>query len=297
MTSQLQYYQQTLIEKVKRYHTGEGVIETAIPTFNLIRSTTELSSSPTVYEPMLCVLLQGEKRIYVGDEEYAFRELNTLIVPVMMPVIGKIVKATPENPYLGFCMSIDMHELADLVIDMAQVIVNKEVQPCSLSIIDTDEALMSVFTRLMALLEKESDIPILLPMLKRELLFRLLQTSIGCQLRQFLLFDTQANRVSKAIELIKERFDESLRVKDLADTANMSESSFYNAFKSVTSMSPLQYQKQIRLNEARRIMLHDGLEAAAASYKVGYESPSQFSREYSRLFGISPVADVSRFRK
>ncbi|MCY7293928.1 AraC family transcriptional regulator [Alteromonas sp. a30] len=297
MTTRLQYYQLELIEKVKRYHSGEGALDTIIPTFRLIRSSTELSSSPTVYEPMLCVLLQGEKRIYVGNDEFAFKELNMLIVPVMMPVIGKVVKATPDKPYLGFCINIDMHELADLVIDMAQISENKDVHPCCLNIIDTDEELMSVFSRLMSLLENESDIPILLPMLKREMLFRLLQTSIGCQLRQFLLFDTQANRVSKAIELIKERYDESLRVKDLADTANMSESSFYNAFKSVTSMSPLQYQKQIRLNEARRIMLHEGLEAAAASYKVGYESPSQFSREYSRLFGISPVADVSRFRK
>lgn len=137
----------------------------------------------------------------------------------------------------------------------------------------------------------------MLPLLKREMLYRLLIGPLGNQLLKFTLIDSNAHRISKVIEILRQHYDQQLRIKDLASAVHLSESALFQAFKAVTSMSPLQFQKQIRLNEARRIMLHEGLEAATASYKVGYESPSQFSREYSRLFGVPPKTDVVRFRQ
>lgn len=296
MSEQLEIYRNDLIAIVNEHHRGEGVLETAIPSIRFFRSSEKTSTSPTIYEPMFCLLLQGEKRIHLGNEEFSFNELDYLMVPVMVPVVGSIVCASASKPYIGISISLDLQELADLIIDMAGSL-DEHDSPQSLNINRADEELMSVVKRMLTLLDNQDEISILLPMLKRELMFRLLKGPAGCQLRQFLLFDTQANRISKVMDHIKQHFDSTLRVKELASSVNMSESSLYNAFKSVTSMSPLQYQKQIRLNEARRIMLQDGLDAAAASYRVGYESPSQFSREYSRLFGIPPIADVSRYRR
>lgn len=197
-------------------------------------------------------------------------------------------------------MTLDMRVLSELVTEMGESypIHSPSVSPsgCCMERYDVDEGILSVFERLLALHDCPTDIPILLPMLKRELMYRVLSGPAGYQLRQFLMYDSSASRMSKVIEIIRQNFDEPLKIKQLANAVNMSESALYTSFKSVTTMSPLQYQKQLRLNEAKRIMIHEGLEAATAGYKVGYGSPSQFSREYSRLFGAPPGADINRVR-
>lgn len=288
---------QALLAKVQALSAVDGLLETAIPGLKIFQRSEDASGSPTVYEPMLCVLLQGEKRIDVGPQSFAFHECECLLIPVMLPVVGRVINASPERPYVGISFDLDMRELAELVIDMADVARPCTADPHSINIICADEPLFSVFDRFIDLLNAPADIPVLLPLLKRELMYRLLKGPLGEQLRQFLLFDTQANRIAKVLDIIRHQFTQPLRIPDLAAQVHMSESALYAGFKAVTSMSPLQYQKQLRLNEARRIMLQDGLEAAAASYRVGYESPSQFSREYSRLFGAPPATDVNRFRQ
>lgn len=296
MNEKISFYQQALIELTSRINDGDGVRQTNVPGLKTVRTCHTSCTHPTIYEPMFCLLLQGGKKLRMGEKEINFKEMSYLMVPVMLPVIGEIVNACNDKPYVGVSIDLDMRILSELVSDMGEGFYANGPNGCCMNNYDVDESILSVFQRLLQLHEAPKDIPVLLPMLKRELMYRVLNGPGGVQLRQFLMHDSNASRMSKVIEMIRANFDEPLKVKQLANAVNMSESALYNSFKSVTSMSPLQYQKQLRLNEARRIMIHEGLEAATAGYKVGYGSPSQFSREYSRLFGAPPAADINRVR-
>ncbi len=273
-----------------------GVIDSIIPDLVLYRSEVTTEVTPVIYEPSLCIMLQGEKEVYLSNDRIVYDPLSYLLVPVTVPASGKVTKASPKTPYLALRLTIDLKELADLVIDLGGRVERSKEQVKAISVGRVDEGLLSAIARLLQLLDKPSDIPVLYPLLKREILYRLLLGDLGSQLRDFMLLDSQGHRISKVIEVLRKKYNEPLRIKDLADEVHLSESALFQAFKAVTGMSPLQYQKKLRLNEARRIMLHEGIEAATASYKVGYESPSQFSREYSRLFGAPPKADIERMR-
>jgi AraC-like DNA-binding protein len=273
-----------------------GGIESLIPELFLYRTDVPTEVTPVVYEPSLCIMLQGEKEVYLNTDRLIYDPLSYLLVPITVPVSGKVTQASPEQPYLALRMTIDLKELADLVIDLGGRVERSTSQVKAMSMGRVDESLLSAVSRLVQLLDKPADIPVLYPLLKREILYRLLLGDLGSQLRDFMLLDSQGHRISKVIELLRKKYNEPLRIKELADEVHLSESALFQAFKAVTAMSPLQYQKKLRLNEARRIMLHEGVEAATASYKVGYESPSQFSREYSRLFGAPPKTDIERVR-
>jgi AraC-like DNA-binding protein len=286
-----------MVDQLKHTLPATGVKEHTELGMMMYRSDEPTEKSPVVYDPIVCFLLQGEKKISVGSDIIRYRPMEFLLVPVTLPATGRIINATPEHPYLGMAMSIDLKVLSELVIDMGDQLPPSPECAKGMNTGLSDFALTSAFSRLLQLAERPQDIPIMLPLIKREILYRLLMSEVGGQLRDFTLFDSQAHRIVKVIDQLRQRFNEPLRIKDLADSVHMSESSLYQSFKSVTSMTPLQFQKQIRLNEARRIMLFDGVEASTASYRVGYESPSQFSREYSRLFGAPPKTDISRFKK
>ncbi|RVT46190.1 AraC family transcriptional regulator [Rheinheimera sediminis] len=273
-----------------------GAMESIIPDLCLYRTEVTTEITAVVYEPSLCIMLQGEKEVYLSNDRIVYDPLSYLLVPVTVPASGKVTKASAKTPYLGLRLTIDLKELADLVIDVGGRVERSKEQVKAISVGRVDEGLLSAIARLLQLLDKPSDIPVLYPLLKREILYRLLLGDLGSQLRDFMLLDSQGHRISKVIEILRKKFNEPLRIKDLADEVHLSESALFQAFKAVTGMSPLQYQKKLRLNEARRIMLHEGIEAATASYKVGYESPSQFSREYSRLFGAPPKTDIERVR-
>ena len=275
---------------------ADGVKECIIPELYLYRTEVTTDVTPVVYDPSLCIMLQGEKEVYLNNDKLVYDPLSYLLVPVTVPVSGKVTKASVNKPYLALKMTIDLKKLADLVIDLGGRVERSKDQVKAMSVGRVDEALLSAVSRMVQLLDKPSDIPVLYPLLKREILYRLLLGDLGSQLRDFMLLDSQGHRISKVIEILRKKFNEPLRIKDLADEVHLSESALFQAFKAVTAMSPLQYQKKLRLNEARRIMLHEGIEAATASYKVGYESPSQFSREYSRLFGAPPKTDIERVR-
>jgi AraC-like DNA-binding protein len=294
--SSLEKERQQLADLIRQLTTQDGAQETAIEELVLFRSDTPTKVTPVVYEPAFCVLVQGSKVIYCGDETIHYNALQYLLVPVMMPVAGKIHTASSTEPYFGVRMGINMRELTDLIIDTADH--GKSIEKAKgLNVGQVDQPLLNALHRLVQLSQRPIDIPVMLPLLRREILYRLLQGEQGSLLRDFTRIDSQAHRIASVIELITQRFDQTLRVKELAEKVHLSESALFQAFKAVTTMSPMQFQKQLRLNEARRIMLNEGTEAATASYKVGYESPSQFSREYSRLFGASPKADVARFRQ
>lgn len=293
---------QRLAQLVQRRMPGEGMQESGLAGLAFGRANDTSSCVSSVYEPSLGFIVQGSKSLQLGDRTLVYKPLSYLASSVHLPVLGQVIGASAEEPYLAIKVSVDPQEVTDLVIEMGDQAPTFEADAacsevsCGLCVAQMDLEMLDAITRLVELLDRPADAPILAPLIRREILYRALMGEMGPRMRKFALADSQANRVSRVIAVLKNRFTEPLRVGDLADLANMSESSLYHSFKQVTRMSPLQFQKKLRLHEARRLMLTEGLEAASASYRVGYESPSHFSREYSRMFGAPPRADVNKLR-
>lgn len=274
---------------------GNGIHPTAIAQLKFTRddaSTTVCS----VYEPALAIIVQGKKKILLGEETYYYGANQYLVVSVELPTRGFIVESTPDQPYLGFFLKLSPLELCDMVAQVQPRTDAKDSSYRGLFVSDIDLPLMDCALRLTQLLDTPQDIPFLAPMIIREIYYRLLTGEQGEAIRQMATSGSNMQRIAGVIERIKTDFTQSLRVEVLAEQANMSASSFHRHFKAVTSMSPLQYQKQLRLLEARRLMLAEDADATHAAYQVGYESPSQFSREYSRMFGAPPIQDIQRLR-
>lgn len=290
-----------LADLVSARVTEEGVYETDIPGLDLFRVDAPTPCMSTVYEPSLCVIAQGRKTVQLGDREIIYGALTYMVSSVDLPVNGRVVDASPEHPFLAVKININPAEVADLVLQLGDAAPPEEPMDCpytacGLCVAQVDLGILDAMTRLVALLDSPTDARILAPLIQREIIYRALRGEMGGRMREFVSADSQQNRISRVISVLKDRFAEPLRVRDLAEDVNMSESTLYHSFKQVTRMSPLQFQKKLRLHEARRLMLSEGLEAATASYRVGYESPSHFSREYSRMFGAPPRADVDKLR-
>ncbi|MDX1757410.1 MAG: AraC family transcriptional regulator [Marinobacter sp.] len=302
LDAEFERLRQRLASTIERWTPNQQVQETLVPGLHLFRSDAPTSCSAAVYEPSICFVVQGGKSVSFGDRELIYQPLTYMVSSVHLPVQGRILDASPATPYLAFKLVVDPQEVSNLVLEMGdQLPVETDLGPCpegncalSLAIMDRD--MLDAVTRLTGLLDTPQDIPVVAPLVRREILYRTLLGEMGPRMRKFAVADSSVHRVSRVIAVLKDRFTESLRIKDLADEVNMSESALFHTFKQVTRMSPLQFQKKLRLHEARRLMLTEGLEAATASYRVGYESPSHFSREYSRLFGAPPRADVNKLR-
>ena len=280
---------------------GNGIHPTAIAQLEFMRDDASTTVC-NVYEPALAIIVQGKKQLLLGEETYHYSASQYMVVSVELPVRGFIVEATPDKPYLGVLLKLSSLELFDIV---AQIQTKTGTQPRAgvkdsscrgLFVNDIDLPLIDCALRLTQLLDTPSDIPFLAPLIIREIYYRLLTGEQGEAIRQIATSGSNMQRIVGTIERIKADFAQSLRVEELAEQANMSASSFHRHFKAVTSMSPLQYQKQLRLLEARRLMLAEDIDATYAAYQVGYESPSQFSREYSRLFGAPPIQDIQQLR-
>ncbi|AZL67212.1 AraC family transcriptional regulator [Pseudomonas oryziphila] len=256
----------------------------------------DIRGMPALAQPALCVLAQGSKTLILGDEHYAYDPLNYMVVSVTLPISGALLKASPEHPALGLRLDIDPAQISQLIAESSPMVVPNLPSGRGLFVEKSDPQLLDALLRLIRLLDTPRDIPILAPLIRREILYRLLRGPQGHRLYEIALSNSQTHRVCQAISWLNQHYQQPLRIEDLAREVNLCTSTLHHRFKAVTSMSPLQYQKQLRLQEARRLMLNDGLEAAVAGYRVGYESPSQFSREYSRLYGAPPIRDVARLR-
>jgi len=275
---------------------SDGVHATAIEPLQLIRASAPAQPLPAVYEPGLVLVLQGRKQAHLGQEVLTYDPLHALVVSVTMMPSAQIIEASREAPYLCVRLRADPRELASLVLD-AGIAGTPAVEPPTalqrgLQLARSSPGLLDALARLLRLLRTPADIPMLAPLAMREIFYRVLTGELGPQLRALAVAESHAQRIARAIELVKRRFDEPLRIEEVAAAAAMSPSTLHQHFKQVTSMSPLQYQKQLRLHRARQLMLADGLDAAAAAHRVGYESASQFSREYRRLFGAPPRAEI-----
>jgi AraC-like DNA-binding protein len=283
-----------LKEKMLRYLTEPGDYRTAIENLTLHRRDEINVPENCFYKPIVGLTIQGTKRTLVGTEEFRYGANNCIVTGVDMPSLNYITDASPEKPYLVVSLYLDMQ----LTTQLAAQIPAKPIKciRSSSTIAPTDIDVLKAFLRLVDLLEKPEQIPVLAPMIIREIHFRLLTGPQGELLRALNTLGTQSNQVLRAITWMRQNFKESLEVDALANNIHMSPPTFRKHFKTVTSMSPTQYHKRLRLYEAQRMMLEENADATQASYAVGYENPTQFSREYKRLFDDAPLRHVNQLR-
>jgi AraC-like DNA-binding protein len=276
----------------------DGIHPTGLPGVCAIRVTEpgdELTQ--TLHRPAVCLIAQGAKRVMLRDEIYAYDPSRVLVFSVDLPISAQVTQASPERPYVCFRLDIDPVEVADLVMQAAPVQESSGEPSRGLFLTSATPELLDAVLRLMRLTRSPQDAALLAPLAVREIFIRLLNSPEGERLAGIGRADAHMSRVAKAIAWLKENHADPLRIDDLARRVHMSASSFHQHFRDLTAMSPLQFQKQLRLQEARRLMLAEGTDAATASHRVGYESPSQFSREYARQFGAPPVRDIQRLKQ
>jgi AraC-like DNA-binding protein len=273
-------------------HCVQPMTATPIPRLILSRSSVNTELSAAVYHPLLCVVAQGRKRIFLGDEEFRYDPESYLVASLDLPVSGQVIAA----PCLGMTLRLEPARLAALLLDMPPA-EHRPTASKAMAVNPLGADLLDPLLRLLRLLDRPADIPVLAPLIEREILYRLLCGPRGEMLRQMALPSSQLSQISAAIRLIREGYDRKLRVEELARCAGMSVTSFHRHFRAVTALSPLQFQKRIRLQEARRRLLSQEVDAGRVSFDVGYESASQFSREYRRFFGTPPARDAARARR
>lgn len=278
--------------------TDHGDLETiAVTGLSLLRRNASTEPFSGMYEPSICVVAQGAKRVILGDDTFVYDANHYLITSVHLPTMVQIINASEEKPYLGLVLKLDLREISQMMVDGNLPAPRFQQASRGMAIGEMTLPLLDAFQRLVDLLEDEKDIPILAPTIKREIVYRLLVGDQGLLLRQIASAGSQSQQIARTIEWLKGNFAQPLRVEDLAAKAGMSTSTFHHHFRSVTALSPLRYQKQLRLQEARRLMLTEHMDAATSAFQVGYESPSQFSREYNRLFGAPPLRDIASLRQ
>jgi AraC-like DNA-binding protein len=270
---------------------GEQPI-TAVPGLSLFRRDEPTGPISGMYEPSICLVAQGAKRVLLGDDTYVYDARHYLITSVHLPTVVQILSASRDRPYLGLKLTLDQREISQLMADSHLPLPRAQQSSRGMATGEVTLPLLTAFQRLIDLLTEQKDIPILAPIIQREIIYRLLVGDQGARLRQMASAASQSHQIARAIDWLKSNFTQPLRIDALATQVHMSTSTFHHHFRALTARSPLQYQKWLRLSEARRLMLTEHLDAATAAFQVGYESPSQFSREYSRLFGASPLRDI-----
>jgi AraC-like DNA-binding protein len=283
-------------KRIERHLDATGINGTAIGGLNLYRCTGATPAYSTIYEPSLAMIVHGRKRVVVGDEAHIYDESRFLLTAVDMPTIASFLEASPERPHLAIMLKLDLETVRQLMGDIDMAAIDTGGAGAAMTVGPATLDLFDAVNRLVGLLEAPQDIPILGRLIEREILYRLLTGAVGARLRQTVSLGTQSNRAARVITWLRENFALPVRVEALADVAGMGVSTLHHHFRELTAMSPLQYQKHLRLHEARRLMLSEAIDAGSAALRVGYESPTQFSREYRRLFGAPPRRDVEALR-
>jgi AraC-like DNA-binding protein len=269
---------------------------TDVPGLTLVRRTRLESPGCYTYEPSVALIAQGRKRVELGRKSFIYDESRYLLTSVDLPIVSQLIEASKQRPFLALVLKMEIPVVRDLLsreeIDVASAATDGPAMATG----EITAELLGAFCRLVRLLDTPEDIGVLSNLIQREITYRILRGSAGGRLRDIATLGDQSNRTAKAIAWIKANYAESLRIEELAHIAGMGLSTFHRHFRELTAMSPLQYQKQLRLHNARGRMLMDGLDAASAAFEVGYESPSQFNREYSRMFGQPPMREIHAYR-
>ncbi len=286
------------LARLLEHRTGtDGGHATAIPELTFWRFSDPTPPTPVLQQPAVYVVVQGRKQVTVGDDTYVYDPSQYLAVSLELPAVGHVVEATPDAPYLCITLRVDPRELAALIVETGRPTPHDDHDGRAIFVSPLEAPLVEGLLRLVRTLDAPQDIPVIAPLILRELHYRLLQGDQGERLAEMAIGDGRLRRVASAIAWIKEHFADTLEVEALAKGVAMSASAFHAHFKAVTAMSPIQYQKHLRLQEARRLLLLETASAEAVAYEVGYASPSQFSREYARLFGEPPKRDAVRMRE
>ena len=293
----LDHARASLSAQIARLADNQGPKATAIPALTLVRRDKPTETTSYMHEPSICLIVQGAKRVLLGEDIYVYDAHRFLLTSVDLPIVAEVLEASPQKPYLGLMLKLDQREIAQLMVDSSLPPPRVRQEDRGMAIGEVTVPLLSAFKRLIDLLDAPEDIPVLAPLVQREILYRLLMGDQGPRLRQIAAAGCKSHQIAKAIDWLKANFAQTLRIDDLAAYTRMSTSAFHHHFRALTAMSPLQYQKWLRLHEARKLMFTEQLDAANAAFQVGYESPSQFSREYSRLFGAPPLRDIKNLQQ
>jgi AraC-like DNA-binding protein len=275
-------------------HAKAVLTPTGIPRVDIFRVTQPTELFPEIYRPFLSLILQGEKRLLIGTKSFSYASGDTFIASVDLPAVGEIVQASETAPYLAVRLTFDLATIADLLRDVPGLMEVPDTR--SFCVDPASEDLIGAWCRMLRLMDHPNDIAVMAPLVEREILFRLLRGPQGAVLHQAASIDGRFARIRKALIWIRTNYAIAFRIEDLADVANISVSAFHRSFKASTGLSPLQYQKHLRLYEARRLLFAMPGDVASVAFEVGYQSLSQFTREYARMFGAPPARDIRDLR-
>ena len=289
-------HRQELIERVQHGIREDGRVEPFEGLF-LARATRPMEPVYGVVEPSFCVIVQGRKEVSLGEQRYQYDPYHYLLGCLEVPVVFRVLEASSKKPYLGLRLNISPDQVISVLAELEQLAPQQPTDTQAIKVSPMDFTLLDAVVRLVRLIDTPEQAPFLLPLISREIIYLLLSGEQGDRLRRMTLVDGHTTRIAQAVEAIRQRFNEPLRMNELASGISMSVSSFHHHFKAITAMTPLQFQKQLRLREARRLMLGEYFDATTAGSRVGYDDTSHFNRDYKRFFGAPPMRDVERIRE
>jgi AraC-like DNA-binding protein len=285
-----------LTERIAQAIRQDGTIE-PLNGLHLKRSSSPSECAHSVSVPAFCVIAQGSKEVLLGSDRYQYDPMHYLLATVELPIVSQILEASQEKPYLSLRLDLDPTLVGSVMVEAGYASSRSRADVKAIDVSPLDADLLDAVVRLVRLLDSPAEAHVLAPLIKREIIYRLLIGDQGNRLRQIAVLGGYTHHIARAVDRLRKDFNQPLRIEDIARELGMSVSGFHHHFKSVTAMSPLQFQKQLRLQEARRLMLGENLDATSAAYRVGYDDASHFNREYKRLFGTPPMRDVERLRE
>lgn len=284
-----------LVERIMRAVCADGTIQ-PLPGLYLSRASTPLERLHSLVKPSLCVIVQGSKEVLVGERRYRYDPAHYLLATVELPWVTQVLEATPEHPYLSVRLELTPGLVGAVIAETAPTAVLAAAETHAITVSPIDADLLDALVRLVRLVDAPADAAALLPLITREIIYRLLVGEQGAQLRHMAALVGYTPQIARAVERLRQEFDQPPRIEQLARELGMSVSGLHHHFKAVTALSPLQFQKRLRLLEARRVLLDERLDAAHAAFHVGYRNTAHFNREYKRLFGLPPMRDMQRLR-
>jgi AraC-like DNA-binding protein len=292
----MQANRKELVELIARVMHEDGTKE-VLPWLTLFRSSKPMVPLPGVFVPAVCMVAQGSKEVLFGDSRYQFDPLHYLLVTLDLPYVGQVLEASKEQPFLSLRLSLSPSLVGSVLLESGHTQPKAHVEVSAIDVSLLDGNLLDAFVRLVRLLDTPTEAQVLQPLYTREIIYRLLMREQGGRLRHLTISGGYTPSIARAVKLLLQNFDQPLRIEQLARELGMSVSSLQHRFKAVTALSPQQFQKHLRLQEARRLMLGEDLDAKGAAYRVGYQNAAHFNREYKSFFGVSPMRDVQRLRE
>lgn len=292
----MQANREELVERIARVIRADGTVR-PLPGLHLYRHSIPFKQVYSVVEPSVCVVAQGSKEFLLGERHYRYDPFHYLLVTVDLPYVGQVLDASAEHPFLSLRLDLAPAFVSEVLVEGGYPSPRTHADERAITVSPVDTSLLDAMVRVARLLDAPDEARVLLPLITREIIYRLLKGEQGDRLRHLALLGGYTPSIARAVECLRQDFDQPLRIERLAHELGMSVSGLQHHFKAVTALSPVQFQKRLRLLEARRLMLSEALDAASAAYRVGYQDASHFNREYKRLFGVPPMRDVQRLRE